>query len=179
MKRPDDVPGVRIKGSRSMIKAVKGTRDILPPSSTAWNQVEAICARGLSSIQLPGDPHAYSGRDGSICARRRRGDRHRQQRDVHIRRPRRQFAYAAAGSHRVGDARLHRTSSGPDSRPAKAVLHRPDVPARAAAKRPLPAVLSDRRGGDRIGIARRGCRSDRDGGGVAASRGTERDSSSI
>src|ERR1700752_496608 len=25
-----------------MIKAVKGTRDILPPSSTAWNQVEAI-----------------------------------------------------------------------------------------------------------------------------------------
>src|SRR5258707_7788187 len=25
-----------------MIKAVKGMRDILPPSSTAWNQVEAI-----------------------------------------------------------------------------------------------------------------------------------------
>src|SRR4029077_17721841 len=25
-----------------MIKAVKGTRDILPPSSTAWNQVDAI-----------------------------------------------------------------------------------------------------------------------------------------
>src|SRR6202049_5106653 len=25
-----------------MIKAVKGTRDILPPSSAAWNQVEAI-----------------------------------------------------------------------------------------------------------------------------------------
>src|ERR1700752_3890984 len=25
-----------------MIKAVKGTRDILPPSSTAWNKVEAI-----------------------------------------------------------------------------------------------------------------------------------------
>src|SRR6204780_5648646 len=25
-----------------MIKAVKGTRDILPPSSTVWNQVEAI-----------------------------------------------------------------------------------------------------------------------------------------
>jgi len=25
-----------------MIKAVKGTRDILPPSSTAWNQVEAV-----------------------------------------------------------------------------------------------------------------------------------------
>src|SRR6202166_1694471 len=25
-----------------MIKAVKGTRDILPPSSTTWNQVEAI-----------------------------------------------------------------------------------------------------------------------------------------
>src|SRR6202050_4603373 len=25
-----------------MIKAVKGTRDILPPSSTLWNQVEAV-----------------------------------------------------------------------------------------------------------------------------------------
>src|SRR6202035_3575476 len=25
-----------------MIKAVKGTRDILPPSSTVWNQVEAV-----------------------------------------------------------------------------------------------------------------------------------------
>ena len=25
-----------------MIKAVKGTRDILPPSSAVWNQVEAI-----------------------------------------------------------------------------------------------------------------------------------------
>ncbi len=30
------------KGPDWMIKAVKGTRDILPPSSTAWNQVEAI-----------------------------------------------------------------------------------------------------------------------------------------
>src|ERR671938_891961 len=25
-----------------MIKAVKGTRDILPPASTLWNQVEAV-----------------------------------------------------------------------------------------------------------------------------------------
>ena len=40
----------------------------------------------------------------------------------------------------------------------------PDVPARASAEGPLPAVLSDRRGGDRLGIAGGRCRSDRDGG---------------
>src|SRR5713226_8903021 len=43
-KRPDDADAAPagIKDSKSMIKAVKGTRDILPPSSAAWNQVEAI-----------------------------------------------------------------------------------------------------------------------------------------
>jgi histidyl-tRNA synthetase len=34
-------PG-QLKGFQSMIKAVKGTRDILPPSSAAWNHVEAV-----------------------------------------------------------------------------------------------------------------------------------------
>ena len=50
----------------------------------------------------------------------------------------------------------------------------PDVPPRTSAKRPFPAVFSDRRGGDRIGIAdgRRG--SDRDGGRGSAARGDRR-----
>jgi histidyl-tRNA synthetase len=30
-----------------MIKAVKGTRDILPPSSAVWNQVEAVAREVL------------------------------------------------------------------------------------------------------------------------------------
>ena len=32
-----------------MIKAVKGTRDILPPSSAVWNQVERIAREVLSN----------------------------------------------------------------------------------------------------------------------------------
>src|SRR5437763_6859514 len=36
----------RNSGRKSdMIKAVKGTRDILPPSSAAWNHVEAVARR--------------------------------------------------------------------------------------------------------------------------------------
>ena len=79
--------------------------------------------------------------------------------------PRRHLAHAAAGEHRFGDPRLHRAPARPAARRAEALLHGPDVPPRAAAEGPLPAVLPDRRGGHRLGIARGGCRSDRDGGG--------------
>ena len=32
-----------------MIRAVKGTRDILPPSSAVWNKVEAVARRVFAS----------------------------------------------------------------------------------------------------------------------------------
>ena len=67
--------------------------------------------------------------------------------------PRRDFAHAAAGEHRLGDPRLYRAPARPASRRAEALLHRPDVPPRAAAEGALPAVLPDRRGGHRLGIA--------------------------
>src|SRR5271156_6635420 len=47
-----------------MIKAVKGMRDILPPSSTAWNQVEAI-ARELFRTYNYKEMYTFDDRDGS------------------------------------------------------------------------------------------------------------------
>src|ERR1700731_1809046 len=40
--RPGMVPGVTIKNSPQMIRAVKGTRDLLPPDTAVWNHVEAV-----------------------------------------------------------------------------------------------------------------------------------------
>ena len=58
---------------------------------------------------------------------------------------------------------------------AEALLHGPDVPPRASAEGPLPAVLSDRRGGHRIGIAGGRRRSDRDGGAICCAARASRD----
>ena len=54
-----------------MIKAIRGTRDILPPSSAVWNHVEAAAREVFRDLQLPGDPHADLRGDGAVRARRR------------------------------------------------------------------------------------------------------------
>ena len=138
-----------------MIRAVKGTRDILPPASAVWNHVEAVArevfrtynyqeirtpifeetalfARGVGEdTDIVGkEMYTWEDRDGTSLT-------------------------LAPGSYRFGDARLHRASPGPDSRRQEVLLHRPDVPPRAPAEGPLPPVLSDRRGGHRLGIAHR------------------------
>ena len=127
---------------RKLIRAVKGTRDLLPPSTEVWNRVEAVaraCFRAYNyhEIRTP-DPR----RNAVVRARRRRGNRHRHQGDVHLRGPRRHLAHAAPGEHRLGDPRLHRAPAGPAAGRAEALLHRPDVPPRAPAEGPLPPVLS-------------------------------------
>ena len=147
-----------------MIRAVKGTRDLLPPSTAVWNHVEAVArsvfrAYNYHEIRTPmlEETQLFArgvGEETDIVT----------QGNVHLRRPRRHLADAAAGEHGVGDSRLYRAPAGPASGRAEALLHGSDVPPRASAERALPAVLSDRRGGHRIGIARRRCRSDRDGG---------------
>ncbi len=71
-----------------MIKAVRGTRDLLPPDTDLWNRVEAKGARGLRALQLSRDPHARLRRHESVRAQRRRRDRHRLQGDVHLGGPR-------------------------------------------------------------------------------------------
>ena len=153
-----------------MIKAVKGTRDILPPASAVWNQVEAVAREvfrtyNYQEIRTPlfeetalfargvGEDTDIVGKEMYTC----------EDRDG-------SFAHAAPGSYRFGDARLYRASPRPDPGRQEVLLHRPDVPPRAPAEGPLPPVLSDRRGGHRLGIAGRRCRSDRDGGGAAAPR---------
>ena len=152
------------------MKAVKGTRDILPPSTAVWNHVEeaarevfrvynyheirtpifeetALFVRGVGEDTdvVSKEMYTFEDRDGS-------------------------FTHAASGGYRVGDAGVYRAPARSDSGRQKVLLHRPDVPARTAAKGPLPAVLPDRRGGDRIGIADGGCGSDRDGDRGSAAR---------
>ena len=100
----------------TLIKAVKGTRDLLPPSTEVWNRVEARGARGFPRLQLPRNPHADPRGDAVVRARRGRRNRHRHQGDVHLRGSRRHFAHAAAGEHRVGDPRLYRAPAGPAAR---------------------------------------------------------------
>ena len=131
-------------------------------------------ARRFPRVQLPRNPHAHPRRDAVVRARRGRRNRHRHQGDVHLRRPRRHLAHAAPGEHRLGDPRLHRAPPRPASRRAEALLHRPHVPPRAPAEGPLPPVLPDRRGGHRLGIARGGRRSDRDGGRDSRARRPQR-----
>src|ERR1700690_139517 len=117
----------------------------------------------VRGLKLPRDPHADPRGDAAFRARRGGRDGHRHEGDVHLRGPRREFADAAAGEYGVGDSRLYRASAGPAAGGAEALLHRADVPPRAAAEGALPAVLPDRGGGDRVGIAVRGRGSDRDG----------------
>jgi len=66
-----------------MIKAVRGTRDLLPPETALWNFVEAA-VRTCSRLQLSGDSHAHLRDDRAVRARRGRGNRHRCERDVHL-----------------------------------------------------------------------------------------------
>src|ERR1700720_849510 len=51
-----------------MIKAVKGTRDILPPSSAAWNHVEAVAREGFRTYNSAGIPTPIF-EETALCAR--------------------------------------------------------------------------------------------------------------
>ena len=138
-------------------------RDILPPSSAVWNRVEGVArevfrtynyheirtpileetglfARGVGTeTDIVGkEMYTFEDRDGSSLTL------------VPKPRPRVMRAYIE-----------HRLDQIPGVK--KLYYIGPDVPPGASAERPLPAVFSDRRGGDRIGIAAGGRRSDRDG----------------
>ena len=133
-----------------MIRAVKGTRDILPPASDLWNAVEQktrevfraynyheirtpifeetlLFARGVGEETdiVTKEMYTFEDRDGASLTLR-------------------------PGVYGFGDPGRHRTPARPAAGPAEALLHGTDVPARAAAERAFPAVLPDRRGSDRI-----------------------------
>ena len=41
------------------LKAVRGTRDLLPPETALWNRIEATARAGLRPLQLRRDSHAH------------------------------------------------------------------------------------------------------------------------
>jgi histidyl-tRNA synthetase len=67
-----------------LIKAVKGTRDILPPSSNVWNHVEAIAREVFRTYNYHEIRTPILEETAAVRARRRRRNRHRQQGDVHL-----------------------------------------------------------------------------------------------
>ena len=137
-----------------MIKAVKGTRDILPPSSAVWNQVEAIAREvfriyNYQEIRTPIlEPTALFargvGQETDIVSKEMYTFEDRDGSSLTLRPEATASVIRAYIEHRL------------DQKPGlqEALLHGPDVPPRASAEGPLPAVLSDWRGGDRLGVAR-------------------------
>ena len=176
-----------------MIKAVRGTRDILPPETALWNFVESavrdvfraynfqeirtpifesteLFARGVGEETDIVSKEMYTwedrGRAPKILADAAIPDvsaRYRINLSPFALRPRPALSEPTSS-----------TSLG--SRAEQAVLHRPDVPARTAAEGAVPAVLSDRCrsdwagvGGERVSGA--GCGSAGDAGDFARPAG--------
>ena len=144
------------------LQAVKGMNDILPPESARWEWLEdtirslmrrygyagirtpiveptQLFVRGLGEVTDIVEKEMYSFVDSM------NGDRLTLQ----------------AGEHRRRGARRHRARAAARRRPAP-LLHRPDVPPRAAAEGPLPAVPPVRRRGDGLRRPRRRRRADPD-----------------
>ena len=152
-----------------MIKAVRGTRDLLPPETALWNFVEAAVrdvfrAYNFHEIRTPifESTELFArgvGEETDVVAKEMYTweDRGRAQSDKG------QSLTLRPGKHRQRGARLHRAQT-LGSRAEQALLHRPTVSAGAAAKRTLSPVLSDWSGGHRAGqrgqrVSRTRCRS--------------------
>ena len=142
------------------LKAVRGTRDLLPPETALWNRIEAtaraVFARyNFGEIRTPvfEDTALFArgvGEETDIVSKEMYTweDRARAQSE------KTQIAHPAPGKHRRRGPRLHRAPAGRDRPVAEALLHRPAVPPRAPAEGPLPPVLADRRRGHRAAVLR-------------------------
>jgi histidyl-tRNA synthetase len=125
--------------SEKPIQAVKGMNDILPPESARWewfeDTVRALMRRyGYLNVRTP-DRRAHA----AVRARAGRGHRHRREGDVLLRRQheRRPLTLRPEGTAGVVRAVIeHNTAV---RRRQAAVLHRADVPPRAAAARAATA----------------------------------------
>ena len=107
-------------------------------------------AGALRPLRLPRDPHADLRGDGALRPRHRGRDRHRREGDVHVRRPGRRLAHPAARGHGRGRARRDRAQPDEQRPRAEGLRDGADVPPRAAAEGPLPAVPPGGRGGLRL-----------------------------
>ena len=116
------------------LKAVRGTRDLLPPETELWNRIEAaarlVFARyNFGEIRTPifEDTGLFArsvGEDTDIVSKEMYTweDRARAQSE------KTQIADAAAGEYGRCGARLHRTRAGRERAVAEALLHRAAVP---------------------------------------------------
>ncbi len=143
----------------STLKAIRGTRDLLPPETALWNRIEAtarsVFARyNFGEIRTPvfEDTALFArgvGEETDIVSKEMYTweDRARAQSE------KTQTLTLRAGKHRRGGARVYRAPVGRERAVAEALLHWAAVPPRTAAEGPLPAVLADRRGSDWAGFA--------------------------
>ena len=132
-------------------------RDVLAPESDRWAELVARFADrarrfGYGLVLTPIFEHAE--------VFHRVGIEHRrcQQGDVRVRRPRRAAARAATGRNRVGRARVR---AAPPAGAVEVLVHRAQLPRRAAAEGPLPPALPSGRRGPRRRRPRCRRRSDR------------------
>ena len=129
-----------------MIRAVKGTRDLLPPDTAVWNRVEAVArevfrAYNYQEIRTPilEETQLFArgvGQDTDIVSKEMYTFEDRDGSSLTLRPENTASVIRAYIEHRL------------DQRPPgvqETLLHRPDVPAGASAERPLSPVFSDRR----------------------------------
>ena len=151
--RPQPVPGRAPR--RVKFEAPRGTHDILPADAPLWRRVIGEAERLLRALRLPADPDAGLRGHRALRADVGRGLGRRAQGDVHVRRPRRPLADAAAGGHGADLPRLPRARPPPRAAAAEALHDRADVPLRPPRQRPLPRALAALGRGDRLGRSRR------------------------
>ena len=82
-------------------RAPKGTYDLLPDEAARRDAIVAVAARVFGAYGYRHVGHARVRGDRPVRAWRRRGDRHRAQGDVHVRRQGRTLADAAPRGHRA------------------------------------------------------------------------------
>ena len=135
--------------SKPVIQAPRGTFDVLPDDACSARADRGARAADPRRRRLPADRDADVRGDRAVRARRRRGDRHRPEGDVHLRRRRRALADAASRGHGAGLPRLHRARDAQAAPAGEALVPVELLSRRDAAARPLPPVLAGRRRGDR------------------------------
>src|ERR1700678_3300059 len=129
----------------STLKAVRGTRDLLPPETALWNRIEAV-ARSVFERYNFGEIRTPIFEDTGVFARGRRGDRYCLEGDVHLGGSgsgavgEDAIADAAAGEYGWRGAGVYRAQARRNWAVAEVVLHWAAVPAGAAAEGALPAV---------------------------------------
>ena len=158
----------------TFLKAVRGTRDLLPPETELWNRVEAVTRRVFARYNF-GEIRTPIFEDTSLFARgvgeRPTSSRKRCTRGKIAPVRSRKSHSPSLCARKIPPAWSAPTSNTTrrDRPPPEALLHRSAIPPRAPAEGSLPAVLADWRRGHRpaerrIGVAAARCRSARDAG---------------